>query len=129
MIKNSKITPSTENDYILGVTKLTKKVYLVTIDEGSYDDYHWWIDSIYDSAQKAEQRKTDIQKEFEIAKLDYLNKYGRTYEQDNERNYLDELLQKNEDLYDKTIERLYEFERENPTLEYNSIEVEEREVL
>lgn len=106
-----------------------KKVYLVIIDQGEYETYHWCIDSIYDSAQKAEQRKTDIQKKVEIVKLDYLNKYGRTYEQDNEGNYLDELLEKNEDLCDKTIKRLYEFERENPQLTYNSIEVEEREVL
>lgn len=106
------------------------KVYLVTIDQGSYDDYHWWIDSIYSTPEKAEQRKLDILKEIDLIKLDYLNKFGVEYDKDVlkfDSMFDAEVFDGRK--YDKLGNRVYTFNHQNPQLEYNTIKVQEREVL
>ena len=36
------------------------KLYIVQCSSGMYDDYHTWIDSVWDDASKAEERKEFI---------------------------------------------------------------------
>lgn len=41
------------------------KLYTVKCSSGSWDSYHQWIDSIYDSEVLANQRILDLQKEYD----------------------------------------------------------------
>lgn len=36
------------------------KVYIVKSDSGQYDDWHWWIEGIFDNPQDAEALKDKI---------------------------------------------------------------------
>lgn len=100
------------------------KVYVVYQSSGSYDDYHSWVDSIWNCPIKAEQRKQEIKKEKDLVFLEYFNKYGTEYEKDLE---LQEELMKNgewkkyEKLYTRTSDFLYSdadyiLEKHEPTI-------------
>jgi hypothetical protein len=101
------------------------KIYLVTIEQGSWDDFRWWIDSIWDSPEKAENRKINISKKVELNKLEYENKHLFSFEHD--RDYIESLNHDDEN-YDSIVERFYKFEEDNPEIEYGDIKIEEKEL-
>ena len=100
-----------------------EKVYLVNIHTGSHDDYHWWVDSIWDNPEKAELRIQEIEKSIDLLKMEYENRFGSSFEDD--VNYIHFDNNYNEEKYDEITSRMYSFEAEHKEMEYHTMDVVE----
>ena len=40
---------------------MEKSVFIVECSAGLHDDWHWWIDGVYNNIEKAEKRKVKIE--------------------------------------------------------------------
>ena len=98
-----------------------KKVYLVTTEQGSWDDYMWKIHCICSTKEKAEEQEKILRGKISAIKNKYKKEFGRDYDVDAENSF--DLEQ--EDRW----EQLYKYQMENEELKYHTINIQERDVL
>jgi len=96
------------------------KVYIVTSQEGSYEDDAWHIYCICSSRKKAEREKKRLEDTINGMKSFYRLKFKRDYEEG--------LLDASEMTLDDEME-FYKFQHEHPELKYHTILIEEKELL
>lgn len=103
------------------------KVFIVKIEQGSYDDYNWFIEKICSTYEKAEIIKKEVEDKIESIKNKYLSTYGTSYDDDlkllNDDDYIVS------DDYENTMERFFNFQFLNTELSYNNIYIDEEDVL
>lgn len=100
---------------------MNDKVYLVTCEQGCYDDFGWSIHSICHALSRTKMEKKKLE--------DYVTSIKDKYEQafnsdfDFDREHVMEL-----DI-ETRWEQVYEFERLYPELKYHTIRIEEKTIL
>lgn len=100
------------------------KVYLIT-----YNILDWWdIYYICDSLKKAENKLTDLRENIRKLKENYCLLYQRDYDEDLYKITIGVEFSSQDD-YERIVEEFYDFQHSNKVLQYENINIEEKEVI
>lgn len=104
------------------------KVYLVWIESGMMEDYQYKLHDVFSSENLAEKVKKQLEDRIQNIKTLYYLEYNSDYNTDLESLQIGGLILEDEELYNKLVERVYNYQYNHEELNYSKIVIEEREV-
>ena len=105
------------------------KVYLVSTQSGSWDDFNYEVVSVCSSLESAEKEKQRIEEKIQNIKTLYLLENDSEYEKDLFKIQDVDFILENEDLYNKLTEKVYSYQFKYKDINIHTINIEERELL
>jgi len=97
------------------------RVYLVTFQQGDWDDYSWGIHCITSTKEKAQEKIDELKDRIQNIKTQYFLEFGRDYDTDIAKMFELDIEERHDQLY------LYQARYEE--LKYHTIKIEEKQVI
>lgn len=103
------------------------KIYLVSTQSGSWDDFNYEVVSVYSTLEIAEKEKLKIEEKIQNIKTLYFLENESEYEKD--LDFLNSDIDENFGKYDTAMHNVYNFQTKYPELKIHTVNIEERELL